>query len=439
MIQRMVPLRDDVAMPSEKFTRPALRPLAQRDFRLLLAGSAVVGVLFPLHLMTQVFWVSKHFSDSAVVYSSILSASRGTGMVTFSLLGGAFADRFDRKRVLLVCETLSLAAHGLIAVLMLTRPLGEGSVGLVAVVTFLAAGIQSIDTPARSASVPAAAGRENIAAAIALLAISSQMSMPLSLPLAGILNQVMEPGAVYAMSLVAWLAIIPLIMLLRLEGQAPAAVRGSTLRAIGDGLSYTRAHRPILAIVLLVVVVQVVGMPVATPLGPMFFIDILGFNSAQVGLMGATWGLGAFTATIVLARASHLALRGGSLATVAVFFGVAMIGFGYSRFIPLTAVTDYGMGFAFTGTSLVASTLIQHLVSDEMRGRVLSFFPLSTGIAQAATAVAGVAGQQVGLGTLIPALGWIMLTLAVLLVLRFRAYLGARVESRIAPAAGRAP
>jgi predicted MFS family arabinose efflux permease len=426
-------------MPSEKFTRPALRPLAQRDFRLLLAGSAVVGVLFPLHLMTQVFWVSKHFSDSAVVYSSILSASRGTGMVTFSLLGGAFADRFDRKRVLLVCETLSLAAHGLIAVLMLTRPLGEGSVGLVAVVTFLAAGIQSIDTPARSASVPAAAGRENIAAAIALLAISSQMSMPLSLPLAGILNQVMEPGAVYAMSLVAWLAIIPLIMLLRLEGQAPAAVRGSTLRAIGDGLSYTRAHRPILAIVLLVVVVQVVGMPVATPLGPMFFIDILGFNSAQVGLMGATWGLGAFTATIVLARASHLALRGGSLATVAVFFGVTMIGFGYSRFIPLTAVTDYGMGFAFTGTSLVASTLIQHLVSDEMRGRVLSFFPLSTGIAQAATAVAGVAGQQVGLGTLIPALGWIMLTLAVLLVLRFRAYLGARVESRIAPAAGRAP
>ena len=439
MIQRMVTLRDDVAMPSEKFTRPALRPLARRDFRLLLAGSAVVGVLFPLHLMTQVFWVNRHFSDSAVIYSSILAASRGTGMVTFSLLGGAFADRFDRKRVLMVCETLSLVAHGLIAALMLTRPLGEGSVALVAVVTFLAAGIQSIDTPARSASVPAAAGRENIAAAIALLAISSQMSMPLSLPLAGFLNQVMEPGAVYAMSLVAWLAIIPLIMLLRLDGQAPPSVRGSTLRAIGDGLSYTRAHRPILAIVSLVVVVQVVGMPVATPLGPMFFIDVLGFNSAQVGLMGATWGLGAFTATIVLARASHLALRGGSLATVAVFFGLAMIGFGYSRFIPLTAVMDYGMGFAFTGTSLVASTLIQHLVSDEMRGRVLSFFPLSTGIAQAATAVAGVAGQQVGLGTLIPVLGWIMLALAVLLVLRYRAYLSSRVESRIAPATGRAP
>lgn len=413
-------------------TRPALRPLAHRDFRLLLAGSAVVGVLFPLHLMTQVFWVSQHFPESAVIYSSILAASRGSGMVTFSLVGGAFADRFDRKRVLLVCESLSLVAHAMIAALMLTEPLGEGSVGLVAVVTFLAAGIQSIDTPARSASVPAAAGRENIAAAIALLAISSQVTMPLSLPLAGIANQVFAPGAVYAASLVAWVAIIPLITMLRLEGPPPAAARTGTFRSIADGLAYTRAHRPILAIVSVVFVVQVIGMPVAAPLGPMFFIEVLGFNSAQVGLMGATWGLGSLSASVMIARHAHLALRGGSLAFVAVFFGLAVLSFGYSRFIPLTAVSDYGMGFAFTSTSLVASTLIQHLVADEMRGRVLSFFPLTIGIAQAATAIAGLAGQEIGLALLLPLLGWLVLAGALLLTLRYRTFLGSKVESRVA-------
>jgi len=193
----------------------------------------------------------------------------------------------------------------------------------------------------------------------------------------------------------------PLIMMLRLDGQSPPAARGGTFRSIADGLAYTRAHRPILAIVSLVFVVQVIGMPVAAPLGPMFFINVLGFNSAQVGLMGATWGLGSLSASIMIARKAHLALRGGSLAFVAVLFGVACIGFGYSRFIPFTALSDYGMGFAFTGTSLVASTLIQHLVADEMRGRVLSFFPLSIGIAQAATAVAGLAGQAVGLAVLL--------------------------------------
>jgi predicted MFS family arabinose efflux permease len=419
-------------MPERFASRPALRPLARRDFRLLLAGSAVVGVLFPLHLMTQVFWVSQHFPDSAVIYSSVLAASRGSGMVAFSLLGGAIADRADRKRVLLVCESLSLVAHAGIALLMLTEPFGEGSVGLVAVVTFLAAGIQSIDTPARSASVPAAAGRENIAAAIALLAISSQVTMPLSLPIAGIMNQVFAPGAVYAVSLVAWVAIIPLITMLRLDGQPPPTARGGTFRSIADGLAYTRAHRPILAIVSLVFVVQVIGMPVAAPLGPMFFIEVLGFNSAQVGLMGATWGLGSLSASIVIARQAHLALRGGSLAFVAVFFGLAVLSFGYSRLIPLTALADYGMGFAFTSTSLVASTLIQHLVADEMRGRVLSFFPLTIGIAQAATAVGGLAGQAIGLAVLLPLLGWLVLAGALFLAVRYREFLGSRVESRVA-------
>lgn len=418
---------------AERFaSRPALRPLARRDFRLLLAGSAVVGVLFPLHLMTQVFWVSQHFPDSAVIYSSILAASRGSGMVAFSLLGGAIADRADRKRVLLACESLSFVAHAGIAVLMLTEPLGEGSVGLVAVVTFLAAGIQSIDTPARSASVPAAAGRENIAAAIALLAISSQVTMPLSLPIAGIMNQLFPPGAVYATSLIAWFAIIPLIAMLRLDNQPPPAARGSTLRSIAAGLAYTRAHRPILAIVSLVFVVQVIGMPIAAPLGPMFFIEVLGFNSAQVGLMGATWGLGSVSASIMIARNAHLALRGGSLAFVAIFFGLAVLSFGYSRFIPLTALSDYGLGFAFTSTSLVASTLIQHLVADEMRGRVLSFFPLTIGIAQAATAIAGLAGQAIGLALLLPLLGWLVLTGSLLVVVRYREFLGSRVESRVA-------
>jgi len=382
--------------------------------------------------MTQVFWVSQHFPDSAVIYSSILAASRGSGMVAFSLLGGAIADRADRKRVLLACESLSFVAHAGIAVLMLTEPLGEGSVGLVAVVTFLAAGIQSIDTPARSASVPAAAGRENIAAAIALLAISSQVTMPLSLPIAGIMNQLFPPGAVYATSLIAWFAIIPLIAMLRLDNQPPPAARGSTLRSIAAGLAYTRAHRPILAIVSLVFVVQVIGMPIAAPLGPMFFIEVLGFNSAQVGLMGATWGLGSVSASIMIARNAHLALRGGSLAFVAIFFGLAVLSFGYSRFIPLTALSDYGLGFAFTSTSLVASTLIQHLVADEMRGRVLSFFPLTIGIAQAATAIAGLAGQAIGLALLLPLLGWLVLTGSLLVVVRYREFLGSRVESRVA-------
>ncbi len=409
-------------------TRPALRPLARRNFRLLLAGSAIVGVLTPLHLMTQLFWVSQNFPASAVFYSSVLAASRGAGMVLFSLIGGAIADRADRTRVLLVTESLSQAANAVTAALMILSPLGEGSVALVAVATFAAAGVQSIDGPARSATVPAAAGRENIGAAIALLSVSSQLTMPISLPIAGIMNQVFSPGAVYASSLLAWLAILPLISMLRIPPLPAPSARISALRSMGEGLAYTRAHRPILAVVSILLVVQVIGLSVATPLGPIFEIEVLGFDSAQVGLMGAAWGLGSLAASIVLTRANHLALRAATLVVVATLFGVAALGFGYSRFVPLTAISDFGMGCAFTATGLVASTLIQHLVADEMRGRVLSFFPLSIGIAQVMTAVASAAGEVIGLALLLPILGWLVIAGSLLLTAWYREFLSRRVE-----------
>ncbi|MBI5948024.1 MAG: MFS transporter [Chloroflexi bacterium] len=421
-------------MPGYFESRPALRPLARRDYRLLLAGSVLVGILTPFHLMTQVFWVNHDFPERAVVYSGVLAASRGAAMVLFSLAGGAIADRVERRRVLLVCESLSLGAHAVIAGLMIAQPFGEATVAAVAAWTFLAAGVQSIDSPARSASIPAAAGRENVGAAIALMSVAGQLTMPLSLPLVGLLNGAMPSGVVYAGSLLAWLGILPLIAMLRFQSRG-GATAVSMVANIRAGLSYARGRRPILATLAIVAVVQVLGMPIATPLGPMFEIEVLGFTAAQVGLMGATWGLGSLTASVGLARMRGLTLRGSTLVAVSTLFGVAALGFGYSRFIPLTAVSDYGMGFAFTGTMLVASTLVQHMVDDSVRGRVLSLFPFTLGLAQVGTAVAGLVGQRTGLDVLLPALGWAELAGCAVLILVFRELVGARARPAAAVAA----
>lgn len=413
--------------------RPALRSLARRDFRLLLGGSMLVGILTPFHLLTQVLWASQLYPERAVLYSGILAASRGGAMVIFSLAGGAIADRAERRRLLLICESLSLAAHAVIAVLMLTTPFGEATVALVALSTFIAGAVQSVDSPARSASVPTAAGIENVGPAVALLSIASQITMPLSIPLVGVLNDVMHPGAVYLLSLSAWAGILPLILMLRFRSRGGAA-SPSVLRNIREGLRYSRGSRPIFATICIVMAVQLVGLPVATPLGPMFEIEVLDFTPTQVGLMGATWGLGALTASIALARMRSLTLRGGTLAFMGVLFGVAILGFGYSRFIPLTALSDYAMGFAFTGTTLVAVTLIQRLVDDSMRARVLSLFPLSMGFAQVMTAISGAVGEAIGLALLLPLLGWLVLAACGAIMFSYRELLGARL-SPMAPEA----
>lgn len=359
----------------------------------------------PFQFMAQVFWVQQQYPDHAVLYTSLLSTSRGLAMVLFSLIGGAIADRAERRRVLLVTESASLAANALIAVVMILAPFGSATVAAVAVGTFFAAGVMSIDSPARSASLPAAAGIENIPAAIGLLSISGQLMMPVSLPLVGFLTSAFSPGAVYAGSLLMWLGILPLIAMLRYHSVGGGRQAGM-LENIRAGISYTRSSRAISAVLSIVIIMQLLGMPVNAPLGVMFEIKVLKLSSSQVGLIAATWGLGAFAASLTLTRLRWLTLRGITLATLAVVFATSVMGFGYSRLIPVTAVFDFGMGFGFTATMLTASTLVQRLVDDSMRGRVMSLFPFSVGVGYVCTAGIGGIGQAVGLAILIPALGW---------------------------------
>lgn len=392
-------------MPGYFERRPALRPLARRDFRLLLAGSTLVSLAMPFQFLTQVFWVQAEYESHAVLYASILAASRGAAMVIFSLLGGAIADRVERRRVLLVTETGSLVANGAIAALMLFAPFGSSTIAAVAVVTFLAAGVMSIDSPARSASLPAVAGMENIGAAIGLMTVANQLMMPISLPLVGILNGIFDPGAVYAGSLICWVGILPMIAMLRYHSVGGGA-RASVLSNVRQGVGYAWQSRPIFAVLSIVVVVLLLGMPVATPLGPMFMMDVLDFSSRQVGFMGATWGIGAFAASIAFTRIPTLGLRAVTLALVSSFFGCMVMGFGYSRIIALTALFDFGMGVSMTATMLTASTLVQHMVDDAMRGRVMSLFPFAQGFAYVGTPAIGIVGQQAGLAFLVPALGW---------------------------------
>ena len=180
----------------------SMRALAHRDFRLLLAGSAIVSFVMPVQFLTQVFWVEDHYAARQVLYVGLLGVSRGAAMLLFSLFGGAIADRFERRRVLLFCESTALGLNTLVALLMLTHPFGEATMIALLCLTFAAAGNMAIDMPARTASTPAIVGMEDLANGISLQMIAQQLATPLSLPLVGLLNSVFDSGQVYAGTLV---------------------------------------------------------------------------------------------------------------------------------------------------------------------------------------------------------------------------------------------
>ncbi|MBA4180874.1 MAG: hypothetical protein C0506_09825, partial [Anaerolinea sp.] len=386
------------------------------DFRLLFGGSVVSGFVMPMQFLTQIFWIQDHYPDRQVLYVGLIAASRGSAMLLFSFVGGAFADRFERRRVLLACESTGLTISVLVALLMLASPFGGWTIAVLLLLAFAAAANLAVDMPARTASIPSVVGMADLSNAIGLATIGQQLAFPVAILITGALNDRFGSGQVYAGSLLAWVLILPMIAALRFHSAGGARPAAGMLRNVAQGLKYTRRDATIFAVISIVVVTQAIGMPGPATLGPVWMTKILGLTKAQFGLMGMTWGVGTLAASFFFAYRHDLVRKGSTLCAMTLLFSVCAVGFAYSRFIPLTAVVNFGLGFALIGTMVSSTTIVQHTVSEEMRGRVMGLFPLAMGLSMLNGAPVSAAGQWLGLEVVFPILAWATLLLSALII-----------------------
>ena len=393
----------------------AFRALRHRNFRFLLAGTVLVGLVGPLHFVTQIFWVQHVYPEQQIIYTGLLLGGRGLATLLFSLIGGAIADRFERRQVLLGCESASLVLNIFVALLMLMTPFGGATIIGVVALTFLASATQAIDHPARQASIPSVVGMDDLGNAISLNSAAQQLMIPIAIPLAAVLNGAVGPGVLYAASLFTWLGIIPLIAMLDYESRGEAGRQ--MLRAVVDGLLYTRRHVVILAAVGLVFVMHGVGMPGVGNLGVIWATEILEVGEEGFALMAFGWGGGAVAGSMYFAQRPDVAGRGSTLVLAAIAFAVSAIIFAFSRSIWLTAVTNVGLGVALSASTVSASVIIQQKVVEGMRGRVMGLFPLTNGFAMLLTLPISAVAQSAGLPIVLTVLGWTTLGLSALIVL----------------------
>ena len=400
-----------MAQPGFFARHQSVRSLQHRDFKLLLAASAVQSLLMPLQFITLIFWVQSEYPGRSVIYVSLVSAARGVGLLGFSLFGGAVADRFQRRHVLLACESAAFGLTGLTAALMLTRPLGDATVVAVLACTLVSAATLAIDMPARAASIPAVSGMSDLSNAISLNMVAAQVTFPLILPVTGALNSVFDPGQVFAGSLLGWCASLPLIGLLRFRSERGIA-RAGVIGNIGDGLVYTRSSAVLFGTIGAVAVVQIIGMPGIGSMGALWMTQVLGLSRTEFGFMAMTWGLGALAVSLTLARLEHVARRGLTLCVFVLVFAAAATVFGHSRNVPLSAAANLAAGGAFIGALMTANTIAQHFADEAMRGRVMGLFPLVMGMGMLNALPVGAVAQATSLALVLPILGWVTLGLA---------------------------
>jgi len=373
--------------------RQLLRALRSRNYRLFVAGQGVslVGTWMQHVAMS---WLVYRLTGSAMLLGVVGFTSQ-IPTIFISPVAGVLADRWDRRRLLLVTQSLALLQAAFLALVVLT---GIVQVWQIILLSLILGVVNAFDIPIRqSFVVEMVEQREDLGNAIALNSSLVNGARLIGPAIAGLLIASVGEGICFILNALSYLAVIVALAAMRIT---PAAHRQHPKRHIlhelREGFIYAYNFGPIRSILLLLAVVSLMGMPYSV-LVPVFAKDILHGGAHTFGFLMTAAGSGALVGTLYLA--SRQSVRGLGLVIVraTIFFAAGIAAFALSSnfILSLAALALTGFG----GMTLVAScnTVLQTILDEDKRGRVMSFFTMSfIGVAPFGSLGAGAMAGLVG-------------------------------------------
>ncbi len=372
------------------------RALSHRNFRLFIFGQGVslIGTwMQQVALAWLVFELTGASAESSFWLGLVGFCGQAPALV-LAPFAGVFVDRWNRHRLLLVTQTLMMLQAFAVAVLAFT---GKADIpSLVALSLFLGL-LNVFDMTARQAFYSEMLDRrEDLANAIALNSSIVNGSRLVGPALAGVLLAETSAAVCFVVNGVSYLAVLAALLAMRLPARPRPPARGRVLEGLREGMSYALGFAPIRAILLLLSLVSLLGMSYSVLL-PVFASDVLHGNPTTYGLLGAASGVGALAGALMLAaRASVLGL-GRWITLMPALFGVALVGFSFSTrlwlSLPLLAVA----GFAMMVQMASSNTVLQTIVDEDKRGRVMSLYTMAfLGTAPLGSLLAGWLADVIG-------------------------------------------
>jgi MFS family permease len=317
-------------------------------------------------------WVVYELTGSKLALGTITFA--GSIPTLFLLLpAGALADRMSKRRLLVITQIAMMLLAFVLALLTATKSL---QVWQVAAVAFFLGIANSFDAPARQALVvDLVEDRRELQNAIALNSTMFNLARVVGPALGGLILAAVGAAWCFGLNALSFLAVIIALLSLRLPPYAKQTHSVRMLPQIATGLRYVWSNKPVRAIMALVGVSALFGFSYAI-LMPAFAVDVLQVGEAGLGLLNAAVGVGALIAALTVASLSHSRHKVWQLVVGSLLFPLALIGFALSRSFPLALAFLCLVGFAFISQNATANTLVQSIVPDELRGRVMSVYSL---------------------------------------------------------------
>ena len=287
-------------------------------------------------------------------------------------LGGIVADRFNRQRIVIATQASSMILAFVLAALTLT---GVIRVRHIFVLAALLGVVNAFDIPARQSFLVDMVGKEDLMNAIALNSSMFNGARIVGPAGAGILVATIGEGWCFLANAFSYIAVIAGLWMMRVERPSRLAPHGPALAHLIEGYRFARHTAPIRALLLLLGLVSLVAMPY-TVLMPVFADQILHGGARGLGiLMGAT-GVGALLGALTLATRSGVLGLGRWVAFSCGGFGVSLVLFSFSRSFWLSVALLLPVGFCMMLQMASSNTLIQAMVPDHLRGRVMAMYTM---------------------------------------------------------------
>ena len=356
--------------------KPGTSPFAalkHGNFRIFLTGQcfSLVGVWMQRMAMS---WLVLRTTDS-VGNVGLIELLNQAPVFIVGLFSGVVLDRFNTRTVLWITQALILLQS--IALTFLVHS-GEIEFGhLIAISLFLGI-VNSLDQPARQACVPQTIdGKDLLPSALSLNSVVFNLARILGPSLAGFVIHKWGEGGCFAVNSAAFLAALGLIAMLRLPKRDIDAERTPVWNSIRDGVSYIAHTRVIVTMLIVFFMFNFSCVPYVVLL-PAYAKNVLHGTSQLLGVFLGAIGVGSIFGVIILAVCVPLRRITAYMGCALLVSGCAFFAFSYSRNIPLSIACLVAFGFGSTSAAVANNTLIQALVSERYRGRVMSFFVMGT-------------------------------------------------------------
>jgi MFS family permease len=288
----------------------------------------------------------------------------------FSALGGAIADRFDRRRLLMVTQALSIVESAGLAYLTIT---GQVRVWHVIVLALFQGLVNAVDIPARQAMTVDMVGKTDLRHAISLNSMMFNLARLVAPPVAGFLIALVGAGFCFTLDALSYGAVLTSLFWMRI-GARPARRSEKPLRDMIAGFFYVWHRRELRVSIMLIALCSAFGASYVTLL-PAIARDILHQGSEGLGILYGAVGGGALLGAYALARVPDRHLFATPIAA-AVVFGLSLIGLAWSSWFLLSVFLLLPISFSLMLLGGSTSTLIQTLAREDMRGRVVALYAM---------------------------------------------------------------